>query len=101
MFAALGVLEGAFEPEQAWDAVSVDDRWQLEQWGSDAEAEAALANRRRDFLAAARFLELLEASGRADQLADEVEEIGLALSPKALGSDDRPDVLEALRPCPR
>jgi chaperone required for assembly of F1-ATPase len=35
--------------EQAWDAVSVDDRWQLEQWGSDAEAEAALANRRRDF----------------------------------------------------
>lgn len=61
LLAALGVLEGAFEPEQAWDAVSVDDRWQLEQWGSDAEAEAALANRRRDFLAAARFLKLLEA----------------------------------------
>ncbi len=61
LLAALGVLEGAFQPEQAWDAVSVDDRWQLEQWGSDAEAEAALANRRRDFLASARFLELLEA----------------------------------------
>ena len=61
LLAALGVLEGAFEPEQAWDAVSVDDRWQLEQWGSDAEAEAALANRRWDFLAAARFLALLEA----------------------------------------
>lgn len=61
LLAALGVLEGAFEAEQAWDAVSVDDRWQLEQWGSDAEAEAALANRRWDFLAAARFLELLEA----------------------------------------
>lgn len=59
LLAALGVLEGAFTPDQAWDAVSVDDNWQLEQWGSDTEAEAALANRRRDFLAAARFLELL------------------------------------------
>ena len=59
LLAALGVLEGAFTPEQAWEAVSVDDRWQLEQWGSDAEAEAALASRRWDFLAAARFLELL------------------------------------------
>ena len=61
LVAALGVLEGAFTPEQAWEAVSVDDRWQLEQWGSDAEAEAVLASRRWDFLAAARFLELLEA----------------------------------------
>ena len=60
LVAALGVLEGAFEPEQAWEAVSVDDLWQLEKWGSDAEAEAALANRRRDFLAAAVFLELLD-----------------------------------------
>lgn len=59
LVAALGVLDGAFTADQAWDAVSLDDRWQLEQWGSDAEAEAALANRRWDFLAAARFLELL------------------------------------------
>jgi chaperone required for assembly of F1-ATPase len=60
LVAALAVLEGAVTPEQAWDAVSVDDCWQLEQWGSDAEAEAALDARRRDFLAAARFLELLD-----------------------------------------
>ena len=59
LLAALGVLEGTLMPEQAWDAVTVDDRWQLEQWGSDAEAEAAIDNRRRDFMAAARFLELL------------------------------------------
>lgn len=59
LLAALGVLEGAFTPEHAWESVSLDDRWQLEQWGSDAEAEAALASRRWDFLAAARFLELL------------------------------------------
>ena len=60
LVAALAVLEKAITPEEAWDAVSVDDRWQLEQWGADAEAEAALESRRRDFLASARFLELLD-----------------------------------------
>jgi chaperone required for assembly of F1-ATPase len=59
LVAALAVLEKAITAEQAWDAVSIDERWQLEQWGADAEAEASLENRRRDFLAAARFLELL------------------------------------------
>lgn len=59
LVAALAVAEGAVTADEAWDAVSVDERWQIEQWGADAEAEAALANRRRDFLAAARFLELL------------------------------------------
>ena len=59
-YARRAVLEKALSPEQAWDAVTVDDRWQLEQWGSDAEAEAALENRRGDFFAAARFLELLD-----------------------------------------
>ena len=61
LVAALAVLEKALTPEQAWEAVSVDDRWQLERWGSDAEAETALENKRRDFFAAARFLELLNA----------------------------------------
>ena len=60
LLAALAVLEKAITPEQAWDAVSIDDKWQLEQWGADADAERALENRRRDFLAAARFLELLD-----------------------------------------
>jgi chaperone required for assembly of F1-ATPase len=61
LVAALAVLEGALAPGQAWEAVSIDARWQIEKWGADAEAEAALANRRQDFLAAARFLELLDA----------------------------------------
>ena len=60
LVAALAVLEGALTVEQAWEAVSIDERWQIEKWGSDAEAELAMANRERDFLAAARFLELLE-----------------------------------------
>ena len=60
LLAALGTLEEAFTPEQAWAAVSLDDRWQLEQWGADEEAQAALDNRERDFLAAAQFLRLLD-----------------------------------------
>ena len=60
LVAALAVVEKALTPEQAWEAVSIDDRWQLEQWGSDAEAEAVLENRRRDFFAAARFVDLLD-----------------------------------------
>jgi len=60
LVAALAVLERAITAEQAWEAVSVDEHWQLEQWGSDQEAQAALENRRRDFLAAAKFIELLD-----------------------------------------
>jgi chaperone required for assembly of F1-ATPase len=58
---ALALLEKALAPEEAWDAVSIDERWQLEQWGADADAEVALDNRRRDFLSASRFLDLLDA----------------------------------------
>ena len=60
LIAALGVFEKAFTPDEAWAAVTVDERWQLEQWGTDAEAEAALDNRRQDFVAGARFLSLLD-----------------------------------------
>jgi chaperone required for assembly of F1-ATPase len=60
LVAALAVLEKAVSPEAAWNAISIDEQWQLEQWGSDAEAQAALGNRRHDFLAAARFLALLD-----------------------------------------
>jgi chaperone required for assembly of F1-ATPase len=61
LVAALALLEKAITPLQAWDAVSIDERWQIEQWGADAEAEAAIENRRLDFLVAAQFLELLDA----------------------------------------
>ena len=59
LVAGLAVLQGALTPEQAWQAVSVDERWQLSKWGADAEAQAAMDGRRRDFLSAARFLDLL------------------------------------------
>ncbi len=56
---ALALFERAIDCDTAWNAVSLDDRWQIDQWGSDHEAVAALANRRQDFAAAARFLALL------------------------------------------
>jgi chaperone required for assembly of F1-ATPase len=59
LVAALGVIENAFPADQAWEAVSLDERWQLEQWGADKEAETALENRRRDFLAAGLHVSLV------------------------------------------
>ena len=60
LIAALAVLQKSMTPEEAWQAVSIDERWQLDRWGSDAEAVTALENRRADFMAAASFLELLD-----------------------------------------
>ena len=60
LVAALAVLENAVAPEHAWGSVSIDERWQLDRWGADPDAEVALESRRRDFLAAARFVELLD-----------------------------------------
>jgi len=60
LIAALAILEKALPADEAWDAVSIDERWQLEQWGADPEAAQALENRSRDFRTAARFLELLD-----------------------------------------
>jgi chaperone required for assembly of F1-ATPase len=61
LLVALAVLEGHISAESGWEAVTIDEQWHREQWGEDAEAEAALEQRRNDFLAAARFLDLLEA----------------------------------------
>lgn len=56
---ALAVAERAIGADQGWRAVSLDEFWQLEKWGEDAEALMALRGRERDWLAAARFLALL------------------------------------------
>ena len=56
---ALALAEGAISLEEAWAAASLDEQWQLDQWGDDREASAALEARRKDFEAGGRFLELL------------------------------------------
>lgn len=55
----LAVAEGALAPAEAWALSRVDEAWQAEQWGADAEAEAAGERRRADFLQAATMLALL------------------------------------------
>jgi chaperone required for assembly of F1-ATPase len=57
---ALALLEGAISANAAWTAAHVDEDWQIELWGSDAEAEARRAARRREFDCAVRLLDLLE-----------------------------------------
>lgn len=59
LVAALAVHQQAADRDAVWTAVSLDERWQAEQWGHDDEAAEALAARRRDFLAGARFLDLI------------------------------------------
>jgi chaperone required for assembly of F1-ATPase len=59
LIVALALAEGAIGLDAAWAAAALDELWQAETWGEDAEAKAALAARRADFAAAARFLSLL------------------------------------------
>ncbi|HLL59906.1 MAG TPA: ATP12 family protein [Allosphingosinicella sp.] len=56
---ALALAEGAIDLDTAWSAASLDETWQLEQWGADAEAEAVLEARRQEFAAGYEFLQLL------------------------------------------
>ena len=55
---ALAVAEGRFEPEAAFDLSRVDNRWQSDLWGADAEEAETEALRRAAFLQAHRFLAL-------------------------------------------
>jgi chaperone required for assembly of F1-ATPase len=45
-------------PQRLWELSRIDETWQAEQWGEDAEAAAAAEDRRRSFLRAARFIAL-------------------------------------------
>ena len=56
----LAVARGVLEPEAAWTLSRIDEDWQEEQWGQDAEAAEAAETRREAFLRAARYLRLLE-----------------------------------------
>jgi chaperone required for assembly of F1-ATPase len=57
---ALVVDARALDAAAAWTAAHVDEDWQIEHWGHDAEAVARRNARHRDFLAAVRLLEALD-----------------------------------------
>lgn len=56
---AIAHLNGRLSAEEAWSAATVDEAWQIEHWGRDAEAEAHAARRLAEFIAASRCLRLL------------------------------------------
>lgn len=55
----LAVAAGDLAAEKAWDLSRLDEDWQAEQWGLDAEAESAATASRAEFLDSARLLALL------------------------------------------
>ena len=57
---ALAVEAGGLDTEAAWLAAHVDEDWQIEQWGQDAEALSRRAQRKRDMMAAAGLLAVLD-----------------------------------------
>jgi chaperone required for assembly of F1-ATPase len=59
LIAGLALVERAFDADQLWAAVNLDELWQEEMWGADPLAAAARDARRRDWDAAVRFLQLL------------------------------------------
>ncbi|MCR9068515.1 MAG: ATPase [Rhodobacteraceae bacterium] len=54
----LAVAEGRLSPETAFDLSRIDEVFQAEIWGEDAEAAAAAADKRAQYLQAHRFLRL-------------------------------------------
>jgi chaperone required for assembly of F1-ATPase len=56
---ALAADFGELDPEAVWLAAHVDEDWQIEQWGQDAEAVARRNARHRDFMAAVALIEAL------------------------------------------
>lgn len=55
---ALTALAAEAEAEELWNAANLEEDWQAELWGKDAEAEARREKRFRDFTAAMRFAAL-------------------------------------------
>lgn len=58
---ALALSRRAIDADTAWFAAHVDEDWQIAHWGEDDEAARRRAGLNRDFLAAARVLELRRA----------------------------------------
>ncbi len=54
----LTALEPSGDVQALWDAACLEEDWQAELWGRDAEAEARRARRYVSFAAAVRFAEL-------------------------------------------
>ena len=55
----LALVERATTADAVWTAATVDETWQAERWGQDAQAADVAAARRAEFDVAAAFLAAL------------------------------------------
>lgn len=55
---AMMLARQATTPDAAWTAAHVDEDYQVEHWGEDAEAQARRAARHAEFMACCRFMGL-------------------------------------------
>lgn len=62
---ALALAAGRLDAASAAEAALIDDTWQIERWGADAEAVRRIDAVRGDIDAAAAFLALCQAEGAA------------------------------------
>lgn len=62
---ALALLHGVLDRGHVWTAAHVDEDWNIEQWGEDAEVAARRAARLVDYRAAAFVLDVLKPASSA------------------------------------
>lgn len=55
---AFAVTKSLLELEESWQRAMLDEIWQEQQWGPDAEAQALRARKKNDFFRAAEFFRL-------------------------------------------
>lgn len=58
----LALLEGQINAQRVWELSTLEEAYQIEQWGEDAEARQRREALQRDILAAGRFVPLLSRS---------------------------------------
>lgn len=59
IIATLALVERAGEADALWQACCLEELWQEEQWGEDHWAQKNRSDRETEFMAAARFLDML------------------------------------------
>lgn len=57
----LAIVEGGHDADAIWTAAEIDEAWEVEQWGEDAEAAARSARRRQEFAMAQAFCGMIRA----------------------------------------
>lgn len=59
---ALALLDGRLDADAAFEVSQLDETWQIEKWGEDAESAERRANLRVEIAACRRFVDLLTAA---------------------------------------